>query len=274
MPPPAIDTISTNLNFNHFLDRNINMMREKFKAFLTHLMISAVVAALAIVLVFFVWYPAPLHTAVGVTQIFLIVLAVDVTIGPLVTFIVFKKGKKTLKFDLAVVAILQIAALGYGLHTVFIGRPAFVVFNVDRFTVSRAHELDPTSAGTAEKNNNQSAKESWLQPNWVGAVGSKDQKRKNEITITSALGGADWPQLPELFVPLADVKKLIHERAKPLADLRKLHDQETDVLAELSAWKDTDVKWLPLRSNAKDMVVLVDAKTDEVVETLDIKPWP
>lgn len=115
---------------------------------------------------------------------------------------------------------------------------------------------------------------SWLQPKWVGAVASKDHDRQQEILFSSVVGGNDWPQLPELFVPLADVKKQIHDRAKPLMDLRKLHDKETDVLAELSVWKDTDVKWLPLRSNAKDMVVLVDAKTDEVVETLDIKPWP
>jgi hypothetical protein len=249
-------------------------MKNKFTAFLTHLAISGVVAALAMYVVFFIWYPMPLHKAVGVTHIFLILLAVDVTIGPLITFIVYKKGKKSLKFDLAVVALLQLAALSYGMNTVFEGRPAFVVFNVDRFTVSRVHEIDPASAEKAEKSGNESAKISWLRPKWVAALASKDSKRRIDILSTSAMGGADWPQLPELFVPLADVKKQMLERAKPLQELHKLHSNDTLILAALADWKPSEVKWLPLRSNAKDMVVLVDANSAAVIEVLDIKPWP
>ncbi len=256
------------------VDTPTSPVKDKFRAFLAHLAVSAVIASLAVIVVFFIWYPAPLHTAVGVTQIFLILLAVDIVIGPIVTFIVYKKGKKTLKFDLAVVALLQLTALAYGMNTVFVGRPAFVVYNVDRFTVTRANDVDTKSAEKAEKSHNQNAKLSWLMPKWVGAVTSKDPKRRNEITLSSAMGGVDWPELPELFVPLTDVKKQMHERAKPLAELRKLHDKETDILAELSTWKDTDAKWLPLRSNAKDMVVLVDTQSDTVIKILDIKPWP
>lgn len=120
-------------------------MKDKLKAFFAHLAISGIIAALAMIVVFYVWYPSPLDTAIGVTEIFLILLAVDITIGPLITFIIYKRGKKTLAFDLVVIAILQLIALAYGMHTVFIGRPAFVVFNVDRFDVSRAHELDTKS---------------------------------------------------------------------------------------------------------------------------------
>jgi hypothetical protein len=249
-------------------------MKDKFKAFLVHLGISAVIAALAVCVVFFVWYPAPLQTAVGVTKIFLILLAVDITIGPLITFIVYKKDKNSLKFDLAVVAILQLVALCYGMNTVFVGRPAFVVFNVDRFDVSRAHEIDPKSAEKADNSGNDSAIISWLKPKWVAAVASKDSKRRQEIMFNSVQGGNDWPQLPELFVPLADVKKQILEQAKPLAELRKLHDKEPEIIQELANWKDNEVKWLALRASAKDTVVLVDANSASVIKALDIKPWP
>lgn len=249
-------------------------MRNKVNAFLIHLAISGAIAALSMVVVFYVWYPAPLHTAVGVTKIFLVLLAVDITIGPVITFIVYKKDKKSLQFDLTVIALFQLAALCYGMNTVFAGRPTFVVFNVDRFSVSRAHEIDPASAEKAKNDGNASAKMSWLTPKWVGAVASKDHKRRNEILLTSAMGGADWPQLPELFVPLADVKKQILERAKPLQELRKLHSNDTDIITELAKWNDNEVKWLPLRAPAKDSVVLIDANTAEVIKAVDIKPWP
>ncbi len=250
-----------------------NNLKDRFNAFLIHLGISAAIAALALVVVFFIWYPAPLHTAVGVTQIFLILLAVDITIGPLLTMIVFKKGKKSLVFDLTVIAFLQIAALVYGLHTVFEGRPAFVVFSVDRFEVSRAYEIDPKSVETATKAKNETAKISWLQPKWVGALPAKDPDRRQKIMFDSVQGGNDWPQLPELFVPLADVKKQIQERSKALAALRKLRGKDAQALAELNAWKDNEVKWLPLVSNAKNMTVLVDAQTGEVVKIIDVNPW-
>lgn len=249
-------------------------MKIRFTAFLTHLAISGMVAALAIYIVFFVWYPAPLHTAVGVTQIFMMLLAIDITIGPVITLIIYKPNKPSLKFDLTVIALLQLTALCYGMNTVFAGRPAFVVFNVDRFDVSRAYEIDPASAAKAEKSGNESAKISWLQPKWVAAVGSKDPKRHQDILFSSVMGGSDWPQLPELFVPLANLKKQMLERAKPLAELRKLHGKDTGILEELANWKDQEVKWLPLRAPAKDGVVLVDAHTATVIQILDIKPWP
>ncbi len=251
----------------------IDNLTDRITAFSIHLGISALIAVISIFVVFFIWYPAPLHTAVGVTQIFLILLAVDVTIGPLLTFVVFKKGKKSLTFDLSVIAALQIVALVYGMNTVFEGRPAFVVFSVDRFEISRAYEIDPKSLETALKAKNENATVSWLQPKWVGAVASKDPDRRQKILFESVVGGNDWPQLPELFVPLSEVKKQILERGKPLEMLRKLHPGDPVIESELSQWKDNDVKWVPLVSNAKNMTVIVDAKTADVIKIIDINPW-
>jgi len=249
-------------------------IKNRLQAFLTHLAISGIVATIAMMTVFFVWYPAPLHTAVGVTKIFLMLLAIDIIIGPVITFIIFKPNKPSLKFDLTVIALLQLTALCYGMHSVFEGRPAFVVFNVDRFTLARAYEIDPASAETAAKNGNPSAKISWLQPKWVAAIASSDSIRRKEIMFSSAMGGADWPLLPELYVPLAQEKDQILKRARPLEELRRLHDNDTNSLADLAKWHDNQVKWVPMIGKAKNMVVLVDAQTAEVVKVLDMKPWP
>jgi hypothetical protein len=249
-------------------------MKSRFSAFLTHLTISGVVATLAIVLVFFVWYPAPLHTAIGVTQIFLMLLVIDIIIGPMITFIIYKANKSSLKFDLTVIALLQLAALCYGMNTVFEGRPAFVVFNVDRYTIARAFEIDTASMAKAEKSGNESAKISWLQPKWVAAVASKDGKRRQEILLSSVTGGADWPLLPELYVPLAQEKTQVLQRAKPLEELRSLHSNDPSALADLDVWKSKAVKWLPLIGKVTNMVVVVDAESAEVIQILDMKPWP
>jgi len=47
-----------------------------------------------------VWYPIPLVKATGVGALFLMMLGIDLILGPAFTFIVYKKFKKNLKFDL------------------------------------------------------------------------------------------------------------------------------------------------------------------------------
>ncbi len=250
-------------------------MKDRLRAFLIHLAISATIAVIAIIFVFFVWYPSPLHEAVGVTEVFLIVLAVDITIGPVITFIIFKRGKPSLPFDLAVIAILQIAALSYGMLTVFEGRPAFVVFNSDRFDVTRASDINPESLETAKQQDNEFGKLGWLSPRWVGSLKSKDLARRKEILFSSVQGGPDWPELPELFVPLSKVKQQILNRAHPIQKLYDIYKYKEEQLVMMDEWKTKkNVKWLALRGPVKDMIVLVNAKTAEIIKVVNISPWP
>jgi hypothetical protein len=245
-------------------------MKHRIYAFLIHLLISGILTLIAVFIVFFVWYPAPLHEAVGVTQIFLILLAVDLVIGPIMTLIVYKPNKPSLKFDLTVIALLQLAALSYGMGTVFQGRPAFIVFNGNRFEISRASDIDPDSDNTALKNGNKAAVAGWTRPHWVGAVASPDPKRAQDIMFSSVLGGPDWPQLPELFVPISQVKTQILAKALPLEELHELQRKNGSEV-NLDDWKSS--KWLPLRGKVKNLVVLLDPRTADVIKILDIDPW-
>lgn len=244
-------------------------MKNRFYAFLIHLLLSGLVAAVAISLVFFVWYPDPLDKAIGVTNIFLLILAVHIIIGPMMTFVVYKKGKSGLKFDLFVIVLMQVAALTYGMFTVFEGRPAFIVFNQDRFDAVRWIDLDVKSIKTAELAGNQSAQASWLSPRWVAAIESSNKKRAEEILFSAIDGGADWPQLPELFVPLQQVKDSMLKKAKPLSALSHL-DKNAPALANLALDR---IKFLPLHSKTRDMTVLIDSESAAVIKIIDIDPW-
>jgi len=72
-------------------------MSKRLKFSLSHLLLSFLIALLVIGLVFFIWYPSPLATAVGVTHIFLMLLVIDVILGPLLGLLVYKEGKKNTK---------------------------------------------------------------------------------------------------------------------------------------------------------------------------------
>ncbi len=85
----------------------------------------------------FYLYSSPLATAVGVTHIFLMLLVIDVILGRLLGLLVYKEGKKTLKFDLSVIILIQMAALCYGVFSIEQGRPAWLVYNVYHFELVR-----------------------------------------------------------------------------------------------------------------------------------------
>jgi uncharacterized membrane protein YeiB len=105
----------------------------KIKAFLIHLLISAGVIGLLLLNIYYIWYPKPFFEISGVIEPLKLLIIVDVIIGPLLTLIVYKKGKETLVMDLSVIALIQIAALVYGLYIINGGRPSMVVFNSGQF---------------------------------------------------------------------------------------------------------------------------------------------
>ena len=243
-------------------------MNARIKAFTLHLIASALIALAVIAVVFYIWYPNPLHTAVGVTQIFLILLAVDVVLGPLLTLLVYKVGKKTLAMDLTVIVLLQISALCYGLWTVAEGRPAWLVFAADRFDLVRVLDIDERKLDQADLNYRQP---SLLGPQWVAAVNPTDSEERNDILLESVLAGVDIAQRPNLYQPLDSQKESIKKRLLELSDLAANNTVE-DIKAVLAKHPKADA-WLPLRANNQDMVVLMHKDTAEVVAIVDLRPW-
>ncbi len=243
------------------------MMSARIKAFFIHGFISISIALLVVGLVFFLWYPAPLAKAVGVTHIFLMMLAIDVILGPLLTLIVYKKGKKTLIFDLTIIILLQISALGYGLWTISQGRPVWLVFNADRFDIVRVNEIDNRNISRAKL---EYQSPSWFHPRWVAAAAPKDVKENNQLTFEAVFSGIDIAQRPNLYMPLIDQKSKIQNKAINVTALYKYNDQKL-VQHILAKYPQTNA-WLPLRANSLDMTVLLD-KQGDVVKIVDLRPW-
>lgn len=242
-------------------------MTARLKAFLIHLFISFCIAAAVIGVVFFVWYPAPLHTAAGVTQIFLLLLTVDVVLGPLLTLIVYKAGKKTLIMDLTVIALLQLSALGYGVWTVAEGRPAWLVFGGDRFELVRVPDIDQRNIGTQALYSSPA----WTGPQWVGADLPFDLEQRNDIIFESVGGGFDIYQRPNLYRPLQEMTASIQKYAQELSLLNNFNassDVKNTVKKHPSA-----TAWLPLRAKHKNMVVLINKETVQVIAIVDLRPW-
>jgi hypothetical protein len=123
------------------------IMNVRTRAFFVHLSISAAVVAVALGLIFGLWYRPPFSYVQDVYGVAATLIGVDLIIGPLLTFILYKPGKKGLKFDLAMVALMQVAALAYGMKVCVESRPVYAVYNEGRFsTVNPDEYIDVENA--------------------------------------------------------------------------------------------------------------------------------
>lgn len=243
-------------------------MTPRKKFVLRHLLLSLLVASFIMAIVFFMWYPYPLGKATGVTRIFLMVVGVDIILGPLLTWLVYKEGKKTLIFDLTIIILIQISALCFGIYHIAQGRPTWIVYSVNRFELVRNNEIYTKNIQQAQRKYQQV---SWLKPNFVAIEFAKDSKRRSQDMFDEILGGVEISQRPERYVDLLKVKQQIQKRTLDLNLLYQFNDKA--VVQKILANYPQATGFVPLKANAVDMTVLIDKKTGQVVEIVDLRPW-
>ena len=249
----------------------------RYRAFAGHLFLSTCIASACAALVFFMWYPGLLAPASGVRNVFLMLLFVDVMLGPVITLIIFnpeKKASKELKRDLTIIVLVQLAALFYGMHAVFAARPVYLVFNVDRFDLVYANEIDGAALAKATSKEFQSLP--LFGYRLVAAKSPEELKVRNEILFNALSGGVDLPQMPQYYLPYAKQKTEVLKHIQPLSRLKEFNKDKfaiIDGLVNQYVTKKTDVGFLPLKAKVNDLAVLVNRNTGEVLTMVDMKPW-
>lgn len=253
---------------------NSYRIKNRFQAFAIHLICSALIALLVLVIVFGFWYPNALAVATGVTEIFFLILAVHVCLGPLLTLAVFNLEKKELRRDLFVILLLQISALLYGIYTVGVVRPAYVVFSVDRFELVYANDLTEKKLKLASKGEYQSVP-LWG-PKWVAAQLPEGTEERNNLIFSSVGGGDDLAQLPQYYQPYVDSRNKVIESLRPLGELKQFNASELDRYDEVISRYSPELSnygYLPLQAKIMDLAVVVDRNSAEVIEIVKLKPW-
>ncbi len=245
----------------------------RWKAAGLHLFVSILVAVIAGSLVYFVWYPPPYFRVGGGSTLMLVMMGVDVVIGPLLTLIVFKAGKKGLRFDLTVIAVLQILAFGYGIHVIAEARPVFVVAEVDRFVLVSANQIDDSDLAAGSQPEFRSR--SWRGPRLVGALPPQNGDEAFD-SVMSALAGKDIDRFPKYFIPYAQVAETLLAHSQPLANLTNRSEQDAEVVQHLlltSQAEAADYRALPLQGPVEAYTMVISAKDGQPLGALAINPW-
>lgn len=207
-------------------------MYSKVKAAGLHLLISVVVVGFVAWLVFGLWFPYPLRVLSGGQQLFWMVVAVDVVCGPLLTAVVFnpRKPRRELALDLTLVALVQLAALGYGVYSLSQARPAVVVFEDDRFVAVPAALIDAAELPRAPE---QFQSLSWTGPVLLGTRSAKVQSADESLDMF--LQGKATSSEPSWWRRYEESLPDVQRNMKPLATLRQRQQPTHQVLIDGAA---------------------------------------
>ena len=179
-------------------------------------------------LVFGLGYPYSCREMSGDRELFLIVVAVDVIRGPLVTLAVFNRAKppRELKRDLAMVAMIQLAALGYSLWTVFAVRPVHRVLEYNRFRV--VHAID-VPVELLNRTPPDLVALPLTGPTLLSLRAFRDANEQMEATL-AALNGLSLSARPDLWQPYAAARGDICQAAKPISELKTRFTAQSAVI--------------------------------------------
>jgi len=263
--------METTLAFELISAAPVNVM-SRFKAAGIHFAISLVTAVAVLILMLNVWYPQPYFEAVGGEALLLLIIGVDVTLGPLITLIIFDLKKKSLKFDLAVIAIIQILALCYGVYAMLQARPVYTVFVKDHFEVVTANEIEDEQLAKVKRPEFKALPIAG--PVFVGAVEPTDTKER-EYLATGAMFGMDLQFFPQYYHAYSEVQANVLTHARPLAVLERNNPSGfKEIEAALVQMKKSpqNVLFVPCDSKRQKMTVLVDAQTGKIVKMFPVRP--
>ena len=229
-------------------------LKYRLRASAIHLAISLSVATLAALVVFGWWYPYPYRELSGGRELFALVVVVDVVLGPLITLVIFNvaKTRRHLMMDFTVIGLLQVAALAYGLWTVFVARPVHLVFEYHRMAVVHAVDIEPDTLTQAPSGLQQL-------PLRGPTLLSLRPLQGNEAieSVMLATGGISQAAQPHLWQPYEAAREPILQEAR--------HADAIDRAVARTGRPLNELRTLPLLSRKSAWTVLIDAQSAQPV---------
>jgi hypothetical protein len=207
-------------------------MKFRLTAFGLHLLGSASAVALILGGLWLGWYRWPAWYLTGVVHVVAILALVDLALGPTLTAIVAnpKKPRRQLARDIGVIVTVQLIALGYGAVTLWMGRPLYYTFSVDRLQMVQASDV-PSAEGARGRAENPALAAHWYsRPQWVWAPLPADPAEAVRIAQASIMGGPDVIEMPRYFKPWSEALPELRPRLKTLDKIRELDRHERSLL--------------------------------------------
>jgi hypothetical protein len=205
----------------------------RFKAFSLHLAGSASALTLTLGLLYLGWYHWPGWYLADLPTVLAIMVGVDVVLGPLLTFIVAAptKARRVLARDVGAIVLVQLVAFGYGVTTLWHGRPLYYAFSVNCLSVVQALDIEQDSA-TASTQNAALAPHWYSLPRWIWAPLPNDSEEAGKIVQSAIQGGFDVTAQPAYYKPWASGAAELRSQLRRVDEIKFFSLKEKKLLKE------------------------------------------
>lgn len=202
--------------------------------------ISTLVIGLLVMLIYFIWFPNGLVLAGAIDGLTLVIL-VDLVLGPTLTFIVFNRNKASLKFDLSLIALLQIGALLYGTKLIYHERPVAIVMGTQYVQLITNSQLEDFGLPKTFSTHNG--------PDYFYLDAGNDlAKIMPDEAIHEFTGQYPWIAQHNLYKPLNDVSAQDFAKRSEMLVHRQINNEAFNTFVESHNNTADKCAWLPLKS--------------------------
>lgn len=241
-------------------------MSFRLRFFALHLLASAALLSALLLTLYLGWYQWPGWYLQGAELVVGLLVLVDLGVGPVATLVVASpsKPRSRLRFDMSLIILVQLAAMAYGAHTLWTGRPLYYVFSVSQVDLVSVLDIKPGDAELATSRQVALAPTWNSRVRWVWARVPEDRQELGQLLIERLVMGEDVIYMPQYFHPLAAAASTLKDALMPLDTLRGapgLEDADyVRRLAGLGQPKES-VGLLSIKGNTREGAMLFDRAT-------------
>lgn len=245
------------------------MFGHKYKAALIHFALSVILIVMLVGTILFFWFPPIFLSVTDFKEVVTLIITVDLVLGPILTFIVFKPKKKSLKLDLSIIGAIQLSALVYGAYTLYQIHPVYITFNKDRFSVIQAIDAFPENSLYDEYKVSK-----FSSGNLAYAKMPKDFKKQEQLLQDVLKGGADLEQRVDLYEPYSkNIDEIIARGLDKDLIFNHENNNQTNTFLKKNKFEINKLAFLPLTNGKKDAIIVLDKLTATPIATININPW-
>jgi hypothetical protein len=251
-------------------------MRFRLKAFSLHLLSSATALTLILGSLYFGWYRWPGWHLTDVTTVVLVMVCVDVVLGPTLTFIVASKNKtrRVLTRDIGIIVLVQLCALIYGSVSLWNGRPLYYAFSESVLQLVQAYDIDAKDAEIGRQQNPALAPHWYSLPRWIWAPLPQNAEESRKIVVSAITGGDDVISMPKYFKPWEDGLTSLRSHLKRVDDVAYFAKSEKKKLKErmkAAGLPDDQLNTMPLTGRGHPLLAVFDPVTLKITGTFTAK---
>jgi hypothetical protein len=245
-------------------------MHFRLKAFSLHLLSSASVLTVILGCLYFGWYHWPGWYLTDVTRVVLVMVCVDVVLGPTLTLIIANKNKprRELARDIGVIVAVQLCALVYGSVQLWNGRPLYYVFSENALSVVQAYDINRQDADLGRRQNAALAPHWYSLPRWAWAPLPKDQKELQALVSATGSQGAVIA-MPRYYKPWEQGLPALRDQLNKLDDSKFFSGVEKKKLKQrmqAAGMATEQADTLPFTGRTRPLLAVFDRSSLQITE--------